>query len=717
MITSNSELGAQDLLALLTGENQTVALDFLEEFDARTPTRGEAAILKDAFAIVRNPLISFQLKKSLRLAAFKLKNTRFKVSLDGMEKLLADTNRLEDLVLAVTTVETAEGFLAADMIRQANWTSFPSQILPNFCIFFKKHGSIQDSSALQELTRHPEPMVITAALSALEKIDPENLQSIIVPLLDSPMAAVKAQAIQAFYRWNKHQALQHLLKLMFSKREQDMILALHHANYFPFAELESPLLRLMTEVAHPPILMRISQILKNNANPDMPFRIFWVNRSLEGQHQSLVKGILLGVIRTLADKKLIDVSAQEYLTRLKEKVRQEELKLLKSSCKIEEADLEESEALLPTVEELAPAYVSPQQTEVLPDLKIINRPEAKESEAPEAAPPPEVKKPALPAKAPADFSTYPGLSEQERVQFLTRLTATEFQSFKPQLDQMLESATGKELAGLISVYGKYSGPETAPLIKKFFKSDNQDVICAAIKAAVKIDQETLCLYLPQFMQDKNGKIRMTATRTFVSIDRESIKSLMTGLLSSVNIKQRTLAISTALLVDFNIVRQPLLSALMKETSVELIEKIGLVLAANPDRELLYDTYKAFVKGKASLKAELQQVLYSVADKLSIVLNKINTAEELVTEAENNYALEAKELEVKAKADSAEEAKEVGVTLEQLNQEDVSLQTILASKSGDVKVKRAKATIIIWILVAIAWGGAISMIILKLLTGE
>lgn len=700
MAISKSEFGAQELLAGLTSDNGTLALDFLEEIDGRMPSRAEAKILKEALSIVKNPVLAFQIKKSFRLAAFKIKKTKFKVSLEGMEKLLKDPARVDDLALAIATVEAAEAFLAADIIRQAEWQNFQPQILPGFCRFFKLHGSIQDSNALQELTRHPDPTVITAALSALEKIDPQNLQGIIVPLLNSPLAVVKAQAIQAFYRWNKHQALQHLLKMLFSKNEQDVVLALHHANFFPYPELESHLIRLLTEVKSPTILMRISQILKNNANPDLPFRIFWVNRSLEGQHQSLVKGILLGVVRSLADKKLIDLSAQEYLNHLKEKVRQAELELIKRSCKIEgDLELDEGDSLLPTLEE--------KESKPVVEVKAKT----------------EIKRPPVKVDTPPDLKSYPSLSEQEKVKFLTKLSAKYFDEFRPHLEKYFPVAEGKELAGLITLLGKFGKPEDAEKFKKYTKSENPDVICATIKAMVKLDPDFLCLYLPQFMQDKNGKVRMTATRVFVTIDRESIRSLLTSLLTSSSLKQRSLAISTSMLVDFNIVRSALVECLNKETSVENLEKLGMVLASNPDRDLLYSAYKAFKLCKSTLIVEFKQAVEMIADKLSVSINRINTPEELLAEAEIAY-----EAELKAKKAQAIQAKEnlqeknagmfdIGISEEQLSGDDGSFQELLTSQNSGTKAKRAKATIIVWVLVAIAWGGTIAMVILKLLTGE
>lgn len=702
MAISNSEFGAHELYSALTSGNGTLVLDCLEDIDARTPSRSEAELLKKAYTEVKDPVLVFQIKKSLRLAVFKLKGTQFKVSLGGLEKLLEDHQRLDDLALGITTIEAAEAFLASDYFRQAQWQNFPVEILPNFCLFFKKHGGIEDSPALLELTRHPDPTVITASLAALEKLDPGNLQGIIIPLLDSPQNVVKAQAIQAFYRWNRAEALKHLVKLLFSENEADVVLALHHASFFPYPEIEPHLIRLLTQVKNPSILMRISQLLKNNAHPDLPFRLFWINRTLDGQHQSLVKGILLGIVRALADKKLIEGSVQDYLNDLKERIKQEELKLLKATCKIT-AD-ESEEAILPPIDEF--------ETPPARESKPASSPAVK-SEG-ETAP---VKIPAPPKDPEVEFENYASLPEQEKIQLLARANAKFFENYKPKLSELLATAQGKELAAVINLFGKFGKEADSERIKKLVKSDNADVICSCIKALSSLDAEFLCLYLPQFMQEKNGKIRMTATRVFVGIDRERIKSLLTSMIGSANVKQRTLAVATSMLVDFNIVRQPLLDALAKETSVEIIEKIGLVLAANPDRELLGSVFKVSRLSRTSLRAEQQRVVQMLAEKLAIALNHISTPEELISETALAF-----EADLKAAAAEREkieaERKAAGLSDENAGKaEDNSVQSILTAETGDAKTTRAKVTIIIWMLVAIIWGGGMALLFLRLVTGE
>lgn len=709
MAISNSQLGAQELLSALMSENGTLTLTALDEIDGRTPTRAEATILKEALTSVKNPVLAFQIKKSLRLAAFKLKKTQFKVSLEGLEKLLEDHQRLDDLALGIATVETAEAFLAADYFRSAKWQEFPASILVSFCNFFKKHGSIADSPVLQDLTRHQDASVLTAALTALETLDPGNLQGIIIPLLNSPQNEVKAQAIQAFYRWNRSEALKHLLKLLYSENEQEVILALHHASYFPYPEVEPYLIRLLTQAASPSILMRITQIFKSNASPELPFRIFWVNRSLSGQHQSLVKGIILGVVRALADSGQITLSVQDYLIDLKERVKQEELRLLKATCKVSNEEAEE--VILPELE-----------TEIQVPEKDVAEETAENPEkiAPQAISAPRAKLPGSVKTPEVDFENYENLSEQNKIQLLARANANFFKQNKPRLNSLINNAQGRELAALINLFGKFGTYDDAAKVKDFVKTDNPDIVCACIKALRNLDTEYLCLYLPQFMQEKNGKVRMTATRVFVGIDRDRIKGLLTGLLSTSNVRQRLLGVSMAMLVDFNIIRQALLDCLSKETSVEMIEKLGLVLSANPDRELLNAVYSIAQECRSSLAPDHKSVVAKLASNLAIALNHISPAEELLSEAEAAYAIEVKE----RKAAMVEKLKHTDLKssmefdpIAGSSQSDNSIQEILSSNSADPKAKRAKMTIIVWILVAIVWGGSMAMIALNMLFGE
>lgn len=708
MPVSISNLAKEQLFRSLISGSSTLVLEILNELDNRQPEKFEAKILKAAVNEIKDTVQLFQVKKSLRLAALKIKKASFKVSVDGLQKLLEDNNRIEDLSLGIITVTDANAFLAADLFRQSDWKSFPTEILPNFCNFFARHGSLEDSADLEELTRHPDPTVITAALSALEKIGSGNIKSIIEPLLDSPSAEVKAQAVQAYYKTRPSIALKHFSKMLFSKEKKEVALALHHAFYLPYKEVESYLIRLMCETENPEILMPISKILTDNSHINLPFRIMWVSRALKDSHKSLLKGILLGVVRKLAADNVIDTSVKDYLSELKQKVKYEENLIISKTCNILNQEIESKS------NQVEDDYSESEKP--LPDAMTESENVPPSQSENETAHPTEAETPTKPPKKKAkkqkklNFADYDTLAQREKIRLLNQLTRDEIDQNIEKLSQLFETLKGKELASLINAFGKNAVLEKAERIKRFFKSSNPDVVCAAIKAMTKLDSDYLCLYLPQFMQEKNGKIRMTATRTFVNIDSARIKSLFKGLLTSRSIKQRTLGISASMLIDFNLVRNSLIESLIKETSLELIEKTTMVLCSNVDREMISDLIKGLRTTKVSLKGDKIESIRIIADKLTEMLDTEETGEEIIQQANEIITNELKEIEIKEKENQPPDMFDLS---EQKIQQVKELSKILTSDDSEHKTKRAKLNTIVWVLVAIFWGLAISVGIISL----
>jgi HEAT repeat protein len=425
----------QELLSPNIINNPSKFLEILEYTDSIVPTRESALIIKKAMAVQKDPVLSFLLKKSFRLAAFKLKGAAFKISLTGLDKLLRSPDRLDDLALAVTSVEKAEAFMASDFFKSANWKYFPTEILPCFCYFYKKHGNSQDLDDLLELTRHPNPTVIAAALEALKKLDTGSLRSIIQPLIQKQSENKESAALENLYVAN--------------------------ANY---------------------------------------------------------------------DSSNISNESKEYYK-------------------------ENHQLIIDTLQN--------------------------------------------------------GTSDLETVRILRLIK-------------------------------KYGNEQDVNYVKPFLIKDKPDIVRAAIKVLEKFDPEYLCIYLPQLLQDKNPKVRLTATRAFQSIDSESVINMVLSLLKSLNVKQRTIGITTAMLVDFNMVRDAYLQAFSKETSEDLLEKIGLVLAANPDRELVKDLYFAHKSSKTLLKAQREKIIELVSEKVSFSLGGNPWPKELILEAKNLYETAQKE---------------------------------------------------------------------------
>ncbi|MBF0502872.1 MAG: hypothetical protein HQM09_22245, partial [Candidatus Riflebacteria bacterium] len=213
------------------------------------------------------------------------------------------------------------------------------------------------------------------------------------------------------------------------------------------------------------------------------------------------------------------------------------------------------------------------------------------------------------------IDSYDSLDSTSRIQLLGRLTPKEFAAIKGRITSMLASAKGKEQSAIIKVIGRFGSNDSAAQLKPFLDSDNADAVCAAIDSLTHLDAEYLGVYLPQLMQSRNGKIRMRATRAFVGIDHKQIRSLIGGMLQSTSPRQRAMVIPATMLVDFSLVRDALLKAFEKENTPDLIEKIGLVLTANPDRELLRFVLRAERNAKGDQTRDaMHKVVTQVAEK-------------------------------------------------------------------------------------------------------
>ncbi len=518
-----AKIDYKELLSPNIENNPSKFLEILESIDSSTPTRESALIIKKAMAVHKNPILSFLLKKSFRLAAFKLKGAAFKISIDGLEKLLHSPDRLDDLALGIASINTAEAFMASDYFKTANWKEFPNEILPCFCIFFKNYGNSQDLDDLLELTRNPNPIVVAAAVEAIKRLDTGSLRSIIAPLMQSNNELKESEAFEQLYASN--------------------------VNY---------------------------------------------------------------------DSSNISNESKEYY--------------------IENHDL------------------------ILEKLK--------------------------------------------------------------------NSDSDREIIRILRLIKKYGNSDDSNAAKPFLNNENPEIVRATIKVLEKLDSEYLCLYLPQLLQDKNTKVRLTATRAFQSIDQDSVNNMVLSLLKSLNQKQRNIGITTAMLVDYFKIKDTLLEAFAKENNPELLDKMGLVFAANPYRELIRDVYFAHRMSKATLKNKREKIIELLSEKVSIFLGGTPWPKELIDEAVKAYEEYVNTNGSQPDNQPEQENKESvnnnsvkpsgfykGFKPKENKQNDTlstgnkkqSFVTKIGFKEGN---KKSIASTIIWILVMVAWGLCIVAVIMK-----
>ena len=186
------------------------------------------------------------------------------------------------------------------------------------------------------------------------------------------------------------------------------------------------------------------------------------------------------------------------------------------------------------------------------------------------------------------------------------------------------------------------------------------------------------------------------------------------------------------------VREAYLLSFSKETSEDLLEKIGLVFAANPDRELVNDLYYAHKTSKTLLRAQREKIIEMVSEKVSLALGGSPWPKELVIEAQQKYEERIKSEEspntqekatpqpttnVKAsgfyknikKATNTKENNSSTQTSSSVSQSSTSSNDSFLSRIGWTELNViAKATLLFFTFGAILWGIALVAIIMKFL---
>lgn len=177
------------------------------------------------------------------------------------------------LVIHLRQMSPAEGPLVIDLLRHQGLDGFPEEVLPFVLRLFRQYGATQDIPFIEELCRHANPRVLSAAIEALEKINPEDVKAFIVPMLVNSSPGIQSQAIRLLYRWDPAEALNHFELLLFSDDYSLRQTALFYGYFFPFPDIESLLLRFLSLEEDLGLLKKAGQLFIVNPSQNAAYRL------------------------------------------------------------------------------------------------------------------------------------------------------------------------------------------------------------------------------------------------------------------------------------------------------------------------------------------------------------------------------------------------------------------------------------------------------------
>ncbi|MDD3147868.1 MAG: HEAT repeat domain-containing protein [Candidatus Riflebacteria bacterium] len=599
----------KDFFADLRSPDPSIRFSVLSRIEDFTLTEEQLKVFAGLLTLEQDPGIRFHMQKVLARSASREKGRADTIQ---FEELLNNPHRDEiALALLLESVKKGEAETVATGLRKAGWPSFSLQLLPSVLKFLKKFGSGEDVDAVAALCQHSDPRVLSAAIEALEKLNPERLREHIVPLLLNKNFGIRSRAVRILYRYDQSEAIRHFESMLFASSEDEKQAALFHSFFFPFKQIESLMLRYISVEVDPELIKKAGLVFMANPDRQIPMRLLEARQACVGEKYQLIDSILKGVLQSLFMAGIVNAEPAQMLQVLETHFREKRIKLfierfslglksldpqtrLKSAlklCELLRHGVEEPRSLIEHFLKTEPEEVIRSQvgrfleSGTLEPDKVVQTPEQIKARS---------------------FSEY---TSEQRHRILDSVTRENYDQIMAVVLPEIGCLETDGQVTVLSAIERYGGPKETETVLRFLDSDNSDLLTAAIDALSAINPEALHPLLPQLIKHRFDEVKVAAIKVFALFDKKQAISLVEQMLHSIKPVQRRNAIFCLAHFDFASVSQILLGAIKNESDEENLQQIFSIMKSNPDEETFYKTYIEARNGR-SAKAEMYKELYS-----------------------------------------------------------------------------------------------------------
>lgn len=610
----------KDFFADLKSPDPSIRFSVLSRIEDLAWDDQQQAELKNLISQETDPGIRFHMQKVLARLDKSEKN---RAGVEEIEQLLNQSDRDEiALALLLESVKRSDSLLIADSLRKSNWSSFSSQLLPSVLKFFKKYGSYEDAAGIEILCRHHDPRVLSAAIEALEKIAPDRLKDLIVPLLVNPNFGIRSRAVRLLHRWDPNEALRHFESMLFSQIDSEKQAALFHAFFFPFTQIESLLLRFISIEKDSELIKRAGLLFMANPHGQSPARLLEVRQSCTGEKFKLIDQILKGVLSSLFQARIVKATPEQMLEVLEAHFRQKRLKLFIDrygiGLKSEDSDTRYKSALklcdmvrynFAEAKTVLDAYL---KVEPLSEIRqkvadyLASCQPASKTEATTRSKDSEIRKEIAPENH--DFNSI----NEENFERVITVAAANFKDM-----------TIRDQISLIKAIEQFGNKSHTDLPARILKSETPELLATAIDCLSKIDPDILLPYLPQLIKHSSDDVRESSIKVFALFDKQQAIALIEKMLFSLQPMQRKHAILCCGHFDFQSVAHLVLKALKIEGDPENQQQLSSLLRSNAEEELFYKLYADFKTCNTSKKQLYEEICSAMANLLSSGENPIS----------------------------------------------------------------------------------------------
>jgi HEAT repeat protein len=588
--------------------------------------------------------LQFQMRALLaRLDRQSDDGKRVRAQASDIEILLQAPER-DDLTLAMLlgTIGPGDAPLVALALREHGWWEFSTQVLPAILQFFKKWGSFEDVEHIEPFSRHHDPRLIASAVEALEKLSPDSLRALLVPLLTNPSPGIRSRAVRLLWRWDQAEALRHLEAMLFAEDPTERQAALLHAFFVPFPDIEPLLFKFLGVENDPELLTKAGLLFKANPAPHLPLRLLEAREASLGGKRMLIGDVLIGVMTSLHQAGLVEQTPDQQTKDLEAAYRQRKARQILDRCALalKAETREHREAAIRRLFDLTrfglpdavPLLQSALQSEPEPDLQIAIKRFLDET-VPDAVP------------LSIDLAALP---PDRRRRFLTTLDTAGLECIRGRLDRLPSDLPPDERVLLIQALRRIGTKRDAAAIRPCLQDSHPEVLAAAIEALGHLDPDALVPFLPPLLKHSAEDVRAAAIRIFALFDKRQALKLVEQMLSSVKPLERGQGIFSAGQFDFPTVRDLLLQLLHREQDPANIRQICAILRDNIDEPLYFQAFRLHEGSQGHKRTLVGTLLKDASERLIEAKSITHTRRETLDRAARAWV----EAEEKRQRDAA-----------------------------------------------------------------
>ncbi|MBF0542910.1 MAG: HEAT repeat domain-containing protein [Candidatus Riflebacteria bacterium] len=473
---------------------------------------------------------------------------------------------------------------------RSNPGDIPSEVRSLASDFLARNGNETDSEIVGGWLENAEGIGVFPLIDSLEALSPMMLIDKLPGLLSSSHPLVRGRAINALYRIDRQEALNHLTELLVSKNPEERYVGMIQTFHFPFPEVKEIILSLISHETDREVLNAAESVIISNPDIEIALNIWSLaevspkpfSKNLLKIFKSLAISIKeAGVLETGIDpvEALLWVWNQERL-----KIFVEDLEI-----QIVTADQEKRNAIkewltrnigLPEVIAfVGKLALNPLTEDIARDL-LPSRIQIEDE----------------PVKSPSGQETadLDKLSQNEKISLLKKLDEKGFLEQNDWLRKEAISGEGEARRRAIKAFSQFSKEQSDEEIGwKALESKNPLICQNGFSLLQKLNPKKLFSSLPELIKRPITGNLYKIIDFALTVDRQTASKLAFEQLLSKESLHRAMILPALFFFPFDSIAGPLLSSLEIESHSEIAAKMILILITNPRQSTLerLDTMK------------------------------------------------------------------------------------------------------------------------------